>query len=105
MLERIDLKHARDALHAINPACSRDDWHSIGRAAIAAGLTIDDLDEWSRSAPNYSGERDVKAAFRNIASTGGTGPGTLWKAALSAGWRPPKADEAGARPGYQSAQR
>lgn len=94
MLERIDLKHARDALHAIDPGCSRDDWHRIGRAAIAAGLTLDDLDEWSRSAPNYSGERDVRAAFRNITSTGGTGPGTLWKAALSAGWRPPKADEA-----------
>ena len=98
MLERIDLKHARDALHAIDPACSREDWHSIGRAAIAAGLTVDDLDEWSRSAGNYSGERDVKAAFRNITPTGGTGPGTLWKAALSAGWRPPKADEAEARP-------
>ena len=90
MLEHIDLKHARDALHAIDPACSRENWHSIGRAAIAAGLTIDDLDEWSRSAANYSGERDVKAAFRTIAPTGGTGPGTLWKAALSAGWRPPK---------------
>ncbi len=98
MLERIDLKHARDALHAIDPACSRDDWHSIGRAAIAAGLTVDDLDAWSRTAPNYSGERDVKAAFRNITPTGGTGPGTLWKAALSAGWRPPTADEAGAKP-------
>lgn len=97
MLERIDLKHARDALHAIDPACSREDWHSIGRAAIAAGLTVDDLDEWSRSAENYSGERDVKAAFRNITPTGGTGPGTLWKAALSAGWRPPKADETATR--------
>ena len=102
MLERIDLKHARDALHAIDPACSREDWHSIGRAAIAAGLTVDDLDEWSRSAANYSGERDVKAAFRNITPTGGTGPGTLWKAALSAGWRPPKADEASARRGAKA---
>lgn len=98
MLERIDLKHARDALHAIDPACSREDWHRIGRAAIAAGLTVEDLDEWSRSAANYSGERDVRAAFRNITPTGGTGPGTLWKAALSAGWRPPKADEGAARP-------
>lgn len=102
MLERIDLKHARDALHAIDPACSREDWHSIGRAAIAAGLTVDDLDEWSRSAANYSGERDVRAAFRNITPTGGTGPGTLWKAALSAGWRPPKADEASARHGTKA---
>lgn len=97
MLERIDLKHARDALHAIDPDCSREEWHRIGRAAIAAGLTVDDLDEWSRSAANYSGERDVKAAFRNITPTGGTGPGTLWKAALSAGWRPPKADEGAAK--------
>ncbi|MFN8892291.1 MAG: AAA family ATPase [Betaproteobacteria bacterium] len=98
MIERIDLKHARDALHAIDPACSREEWHRIGRAAIAAGLTVDDLDEWSRSAANYSGERDVRAAFRNITPTGGTGPGTLWKAALSSGWRPPKADEKATRP-------
>lgn len=59
MLEHINLKHARDALHAIDPACGRKDWHSIGRAAIAAGLTVEDLDEWSKAAPNYSGERDV----------------------------------------------
>lgn len=95
MFERIDLKHARDALHAIDPGCSRDDWHSIGRAAIAAGLSVDDLNEWSRSASNYTSERDVRAAFRGIEPNGKTGPGTLWKAALSTGWRPPEdADKA-----------
>lgn len=92
--DHIDLRHARDALFAIPPDCGREDWHRIGRAAIAAGLTVDDLDEWSRSAANYSGERDVRAAFRNITLTGGNGPGTLWKEALATGWRPPRGEDA-----------
>ena len=90
MVDNIDPRHARDALFAIDPGCNRDDWHEIGRAAIASGLTIDDIDEWSRSAPNYSGERDVRSAFRGIEPNGKTGQGTLWKAALSTGWRPPE---------------
>jgi putative DNA primase/helicase len=88
--DRIDPRHARDALFAIDPGQPRDEWHRIGRAAIAAGLSIDDLTEWSAQAPNFAGERDVKAAFRTVRPEGGTGPGTLWKAATAAGWRPPK---------------
>lgn len=88
--DRIDPRHARDALFAIDPGQSRDDWHGIGRAAIAAGLSVDDLVEWSAGAPNFAGERDVRAAFRTVKPDGGTGPGTLWKAATAAGWRPPK---------------
>lgn len=88
MHTEIDLCHAREALFAIDPGCPRDHWHRIGRAAIAAGLTVDDVDEWSSSASNYAGTRDVRAAFRGITSEGGTGPGTLWRAAMDAGWKP-----------------
>ncbi|WP_367184130.1 AAA family ATPase [uncultured Azohydromonas sp.] len=89
----IDPSHARDALFAINPGCTRDEWHRIGRAAIAAGLTVDDVDEWSSSASNYAGTRDVRAAFRTIKPEGGTGAGTLWQAAKAAGWTPPRDGE------------
>ena len=100
MREPIDLKHARGALDAIDPACSREEWHRIGRAAIAAGLTVDDLADWSAGAPNYGGERDVRTAFRGIKPNGKTGPGTLWRAALSTGWRPPQEETEGdAEPG------
>lgn len=92
MRDHIDPRHARAALFAIDPSCPRDEWHRIGRAAIAAGLTADDVDEWSSSASNYAGTRDVRAAFRGITSEGGTGPGTLWRAAMDAGWRPPQGD-------------
>mgnify|MGYP000146108049 CR=1 FL=1 len=90
MLNRIDPKHARDALFAINPGCGRDRWHRIGRAAIAAGLTVEDIDAWSSSAPNYRGERDVRSSFNNITPNGGTGPGTLWIEAMNDGWSPPR---------------
>ncbi len=95
---RIDLRHARGALFAIDPGCPREAWHRIGRAAIAAGLTVEDLDAWSAAAPNYKGMRDVQAAFRGITPGGGTGPGTLWSEAMKAGWRPPRDEGKGLPP-------
>lgn len=91
----IVLKHARSALFAIDPGQPREDWHRVGRAAIAAGLSVADLDEWSSSAPNYKGKRDVEAAFRTVRPDGGTGPGTLWSEAMKAGWRPPRDESEG----------
>ena len=81
-----DIDRARDALHALDAGCTRDEWHKIGRAAIAAGLTIDDLDTWSATGGNYTGSRDVQAAFRTIQPAGGTGAGTLFRLAREAGW-------------------
>lgn len=95
--EPIDLHHAREALFAIPSDCGREEWHRIGTAAIAAGLTVDDIIAWSESAPNFSGERDVRAAFRTITPNGGIGAGTLWRAAMAAGWKPPRREQAGAR--------
>ena len=48
-----DTDRARAALQSIPPDLPRDDWHAIGRAAIAAGLTVDDVDTWSAPAENY----------------------------------------------------
>lgn len=79
---------ARDALYAIDPGCGRDDWHAIGRAAIAAGLSVDEIDEWSSRGGNYSGTQDVRAAFKTITPEGGTGPRTLFGKARAAGWTP-----------------
>ena len=82
-----DLDRARDALNAIDPGCSREEWHLVGRSAIAAGLNVDDLDEWSSSASNYKGTKDVRAAFKTITPDGGTGAGTLFHRARAEGWR------------------
>ena len=87
-----DLDRARDALHFLDAGCDRATWHKTGRAAIAAGLTIDDLDAWSATGGNYAGTRDVLAAFRTIKPEGGTGAGTLFRLARDAGWT---ADNAG----------
>jgi len=86
----IDLRHAGDALWAIDPGCTRDEWLRICFAAIAAGLTIEEIVLWSSQAANYGGERDVRAALRGIKPGGLIGVGTLWRAALATGWRPPK---------------
>lgn len=81
-----DTDRARAALQTIPPDLPRDEWHAIGRAAIAAGLTIDDVDEWSAPAENYTGRRDVMGAFRTIKPDGGTGAGTLFHHARQYGF-------------------
>ena len=97
-----DTTRARDALHFLDSGCDRDTWHKIGRAAIAAGLTIDEVDTWSSTAGNYAGTRDVQTAFRTIKREGGTGPGTLIRMARDAGWQQgkpqPRTVQAPARP-------
>ena len=82
----IETDRALEALHAIPSDMPRDDWHKVGRAAIAAGLSVDDLVEWSATASNYTGERDVRSAFRTITKDGGTGPGTLFAIARDHGF-------------------
>lgn len=84
-----DYQEAWDALHAIPPDLPRDEWHKAGRAAIAAGLTVDDLVEWSRPADNFKSEQDVRAAFRTIKPEGGTGAATLFHIAKEWGWVTP----------------
>jgi phage/plasmid primase-like uncharacterized protein len=81
-----DRSRALEALHTIPPDWPRDEWHKVGRAAIAAGLTTDDLNEWSAPAHNYKGESDVRSAFRTVTKDGGTGPGTLFAIAREHGY-------------------
>lgn len=104
-----DIERAREALASIPPDLPREQWHKYGRAAIAAGLSVDDVLEWSRPAGNFKSERDVRSAFRTVTVDGGTGPGTLFDAARRYGWRdtarstpapaPAKARRTGATPG------
>lgn len=81
-----DTERARAALAVIPPNLPREEWHEVGRAAIAAGLSLDDLDSWSAPAENYKGRRDVEAAFRTVKPNGGTGIGTLFHTAKQYGF-------------------
>ena len=83
---RSDIDRAREALYSIPSGMPREEWHRIGRAAIAAGLDVDTLVEWSRNATNFKSEQDVRSAFRYIMPDGGTGAGTLFQAAKENGW-------------------
>ncbi len=82
-----DLDRARDALHALDPGCTRDEWVKLAMASKAAGIDLDTFDAWSARAPNYS-ERDARAVWNSIRRADGIGPGTLFKAAAQAGWAP-----------------
>ena len=87
------IERARDALQSIPHDLPRKEWHRIGRAAIAAGLDVDDLIAWSEGAPNYQNERDVRDAFRGITPAGGTSERTLFKEALLNGWTDPDKEQ------------
>lgn len=88
-----DLDRARSALYCIPSDISRNEWHEIGRAAIAAGLPIEDIDAWSSTAGNYKGRRDVEASFKKVTSHGGTGPGTLFHFAKKYGFDPKRSSQ------------
>lgn len=81
------LENARAALAAIPSNLPREEWHAVGRGALAAGLSLADLDDWSSSADNYVNRRDVEAAFRGIDPDGGTGAGTLFFYAKQYGYQ------------------
>lgn len=81
-----EVDRARAALNTIPPNLPRDEWHTIGRAAIAAGLSISDIDTWSSPAENYRGRKDIESAFKTIAPDGGTKAGTLFHHAMQYGF-------------------
>lgn len=82
-----DINRARDALHACNPSCGRDEWVELAMAAKAAGLNLKTFDQWSSQADNYN-ERDTAAVWQSIKRDTGISERTLFKAAHDAGWRP-----------------
>ncbi len=84
-----DIARALSALCHLDPGMPIDQWHAAGRAAIAAGLSIDDIDAWSSAASNYRGRRDVEMQFSKVTSDGGTTEATLFKMAFDAGWQDP----------------
>jgi hypothetical protein len=80
-----NLARAREALQAIPPDLPRDEWVRAGMAAQAEGLGFDDFNEWSRSAANYSGERDARDTWRSFKPGKGIGGGTLYRMAAEYG--------------------
>lgn len=81
-----DLERARDALNAIPPDLSRDEWVRVGMGAHAAGVDFDTFDAWSAGAGNYN-ERDARDTWRSFKPGRGVGAGTLYRVAAEHGWR------------------
>lgn len=94
LTSRPDPDRARAALRAIPADLPREEWVRIGMAAQAAGLTLEDFDGWSATAPDQYNPRDTRDVWRSFKGSG-IGPGTLFHAARSHGWhegqpRPPE---------------
>lgn len=86
-MEAPDMARARAALHSIPPDLPYDKWFKVGCSAIAAGLSINDIDTWSSSGSKYRGRQDVERTFRDIAPEGGTTAATLFYLAKKHGYQ------------------
>ncbi|WP_321899147.1 PriCT-2 domain-containing protein [Paraburkholderia heleia] len=81
-----ELDRARSALFSLDAGGTRADWIRIGMAAKAAGMAEDDFIDWSAQASNFGGERETRTVWRSFRAGGGITAGTLFHAALDAGW-------------------
>lgn len=84
---------AADALQYCDPGQPRREWVRLLAAAKDAGLSLDEVTTWSASAPNFSGNASVAAAWRSISAAGAVKAGTLFHEARAAGWKPRRADD------------
>jgi hypothetical protein len=80
-------ERAREALHAIPSGIPREEWIKVGTAAIAAGLSLDEVVQWSSTGENFRDERDVRSAFKAIKPNGKIKPATLFYIAKEHGWK------------------
>jgi len=76
---------ARDALFAIPPDLTRDEWVKITMGAHAAGLDFDTFNDWSAQASNYD-PAAARDTWRSIKPSKGIGAGTLFHMARAHGW-------------------
>lgn len=83
---RPDPDRARAALWAIPADLPREDWVRIGMAAQASGLSQEDFDAWSATAPDHYDPRAVRDTWKSFKGAG-IGAGTLFHAARSHGWQ------------------
>lgn len=86
-----DTDRARSALWALDPGMDRTEWVRIGCAAKAAGLSFEDFNDWSETAPNYGGIKDTRTTWGSfkLDVSGGVNAGSLFHYARQAGWNAP----------------
>ncbi len=82
-----DTIRARDALAAIPADLSHGDWVRIAMAIKAAGLELEDFDQWSATAPDRYSAAACRDTWKSIKGSGGIGLGTLFHTARAHGWR------------------
>ena len=72
-----EMERAREALFSISADIPRDEWVKVGMAAHSAGLSYEDYENWSSTAPSFNAQA-CRAAWRSFKRDKGIGPGTLY---------------------------
>ncbi len=81
--EKSELDRARDALYSIPPDLPRDQWLRALMGAHAAGIPVDDVEQWSAGADSFNAS-DFRSVWKSI-KPGGVGVGTLFAMAADHG--------------------
>ncbi len=76
----------KEALYALSPDCSRDEWVKIAMAYKAAGGNFDTFNEWSKNAPARYDSQNCRQTWDGITPAGGITAATLYGLAKSAGY-------------------
>lgn len=82
-----NIRNATEALYNIPSDLPREEWLKTGMAAISAGLSIDEIINWSRTGSNFKNEKDVRDSFKNVNVAGGITAATLFWMAKQYGWQ------------------
>lgn len=77
-----------EALYALNPNCSYEQWVKIGMACKASGMPLSAWQEWSSTAENACKDVGEYGRKWNSFIRDGVGPGSLIRMARETGWEP-----------------
>lgn len=85
-----EIERAESALWALDAGAERERWYRWSMAAKAAGVPFETWLAWCETGGNFAGADDCRAVWKSIRD-GGIGEGTLFAAAIAAGWQDPTA--------------
>jgi hypothetical protein len=84
-----EIERALHALNYLDAGCSREEWVRIGMAAMSAGISFEDFNNWSACGSNYEDEKSCLAVWKSFEKSGAITPATLYGIAFARGWKDP----------------
>lgn len=95
--ERADRERIESALAAVSADVGYNDWIAVGMAlydSLGEDIGLSVWDFWSSKGSKYAGRKSLEGHWRSFGNRPPGGDGVIFKLAMSAGWKRPKAPPA-----------